>query len=434
MALRYNWNIIGRPEQQAPPGNWFGWLVLAGRGTGKTRTAAEWVRWKVETGQARQIALIGETKADVRDVMIEQFSSSLLKISRPDFMPHYEPSKRRVTWPNGAVATAYSGDEPDQLRGPQHDLAWPDEPAKWKYAEEAWSNLMFGLRLLGPDGSQPQFCATTTPRPIPLIIRLARGERQLDGSYIPRKDIVVTTGSTYDNAANLAPAFLEMLLREYEGTRLGRQELHAEILDEIEGALWTLARIEELRVRQAPANMHRIVVAVDPPGTEDGSECGIVAAGVARGDFGSGDATREHCFVLRDESDRGKPEAWARRAVNLLEAVEGDCIVCEVNNGGDMVESTIRSVAPRAPVKQVRASRGKQVRAEPVSALYQQGFVHHVGAFPKLEDQQTTWVPGQKSPDRMDALVWAVTELMLDDKPAPRRTSAASPILIDMKG
>jgi phage terminase large subunit-like protein len=405
------------------------WLFLAGRGAGKTRTASEVIRDLVEDERIGQIAIIGETSADARDVMIEQGESSIMKTARPNFRPTYEPSKRRVTWPNGATATAYSADDPEQLRGPQHDFAWPDEVAKWRHAEETWSNMMFGLRLTGPKGDPPRVLVTTTPRPTPLLINLARGERQLDGTYIPRSDVVITHCSTYANSANLAPSFLDAVRREYEGTRLGEQELHARILDEIEGALWTMTMIDALRVTVAP-KFTRVTVAVDPPAKEHGAEAGIIAMGVARGDFGSSRGVEDHGFVIDDQSRKGSPGEWARATVACYHENEADHIVAEINNGGDMVKHTIHSIDANVPVKVVHASRGKQTRAEPIGALYEQGRIHHVGSFPKLEDQQTTWVPGQPSPDRLDAMVWAATDLLIGTRPPSLPPGGA--ILIDL--
>ncbi|ADU50161.1 hypothetical protein Tmar_0036 [Thermaerobacter marianensis DSM 12885] len=397
-ALLYDWRFWARPKQLPPEGPWRIWLILAGRGFGKTRTGAEWVREQVERHGRRRIAIVGRTAADVRDVMVEG-ESGILSISPPWFRPVYEPSKRRLTWPNGAIATLYSADEPDLLRGPQHDAAWADELAAWR-RPEAWDNLMFGLRL-GPD---PRVVVTTTPRPVKLIRDLLNDPT-----------CVVTRGSTYENAANLAPAFLEQIISRYEGTRLGRQELYGEVLDDVPGALWQRKRIDELRVREAP-ELVRVVVAIDPAVTsEEGSdETGIVVAG--RGV--DGDA-----YVLADRSCRMSPDGWARRAVKAYYDFDGDRIVGEVNNGGDLVETVIRTVDPKVPYKAVRASRGKAVRAEPVAALYEQGKVHHVGTFDHLEDQLCQITPdgyqGAGSPDRADALVWALTELMLEDYAEP---------------
>ena len=391
--LEHQWRgWLARPNQLAPPGDWRVWLILAGRGFGKTRAGAEWVREQVESNRVGRIALVGETSADVRSVMIEG-ESGILAISPPHFMPLYEPSKRRLVWPNGAVATAYSGDEPDQLRGPQHDAAWADEPAKWKYAVEAWDNLEFGLRL----GGSPRVVATTTPRPIKLI-------RDLMADPMT----VVTRGSTYDNLAHLAPSFLDRMRKKYEGTRLGRQELHAEVLDDVPGALWQRQTLDRDRRNRLP-EFQRVVVAIDPATTsgEDSDETGIIVAAKA---------ADGHAYVLEDLTCRFSPDKWAQRAVSAYYRHRADRLVAEVNNGGDMVERVIRTVDPDIAYKAVKASRGKTVRAEPIAALYEQGRVHHLGLFPALEDQMCSFTPDQfeGSPDRVDALVWCLTELMLD--------------------
>lgn len=376
------------PHQVPPAGDWRTWAVVAGRGAGKTRAGAEWVLSRVRAGD-RRIALVAPTAADARDVMVEG-DSGILAIAGAGERPLYEPSKRRLTWPNGALATTYSADEPERLRGPQHDAAWADEIGAWRYATEAWDMLMLGLRL----GTDPRVVATTTPRPTPLVRML-----------LDAPTTAVTRASTYANAANLAPQFLEQIIRRYEGTRLGRQEIAGELLTDVPGALWQRDRIDALRVVTAP-DLTRVVVGVDPSGSSDGDEQGIVIAGVG---------VDGHGYVLGDASCALSPEGWARRAVEAFRLHRGDRIVAEKNYGGDMVASTIRTVDPRVPVKLVTASRGKALRAEPVAALYEQGRVHHVGALPVLEDQLTNWAPDgyDGSPDRLDALVWALTELML---------------------
>jgi phage terminase large subunit-like protein len=391
-GLLYDWRFWARPDQLLPDGEWAIALALAGRGWGKSRTGAEWVREQVEKERAGRIALIAPTSADVRDVMVEG-ESGLLAVFPPAERPHYEPSKRRVTFASGAIATTYSADEPDRLRGPQHDGAWADEIASWRYPE-AWDMLMFGLRL----GDHPQVVATTTPRPTPLIKNLAG---RTDGT------VYVVRGSTFDNAANLSPSALAELRRRYEGTRLGRQELYAEIIDDVEGALWTRQSLEDCRVRQSdlPA-FTRIVVGVDPSGGV--AETGIVVAGLG---------TDQHGYILDDCTAGGSPNAWGEAVIDALDKYEADRIVAEVNQGGAMVSSTLRTVRDNAPIRTVRAARGKQARAEPVAALYEQRRVHHVGAFPQLEDQLASWEPtsGAPSPDRLDALVWALTDLMLSE-------------------
>ena len=401
--LSYTWEYWARPEQLAPAGEWHVWMALAGRGWGKSRTGAEFIRSMVEQGKAKHIALVGETSADARDVMVELSESSITKICPPWFRPKFEPTKRRLVWPNGAVATIYSGDDPDQLRGPQHDLAWLDELAKYRYPRQTWDNLMFGLRQLGPDGTEPRVLVTTTPRPTPLIIELVKGDKQLDSSYVKRSDVIVTGGDSYENRPNLAASFIKQLER-YEGTRLGRQEIHREILDEIEGALWNHSLIDEHRVRKAPS-LDIVAVAVDPAttSTDQANETGIIVGG----------RTGDHLYVCGDSTVSDTPKGWASRAIRAYKSSQADHIVCEVNQGGEMVKSTIHSVDPDIPVRMVRATRGKALRAEPVASLYEMGRVHHVGVFPRLEDQLCTWEPGMKSPDRMDALVWLATDLMI---------------------
>ena len=327
------------------------------------------------------------TAADTRDVMIEG-ESGILGISPPRFKPLYEPSKRRLTWPNGAIATTYSADEPDRLRGPQHDLAWVEELAAWRYPD-AWDMLMFGLRL----GANPRTVVTTTPRPTRLVRELVKQE-----------STHTTRGSTYENRANLAPAFFEKIISKYEGTRLGRQELYAEILDDVPGALWTRAGIP-ISAEPLP-DLSRVVIGVDPAVTsgEDSDMTGIIAAAV--------DATG-HYHVLADRSCRLTPDGWARRVITLYDELGADRIVAEVNNGGDLVEATIRTISKSASYKKVHASRGKRVRAEPIAALYEQGRVTHRPGLADLEDQMVTFLPegNDGSPDRVDALVWALTEL-----------------------
>lgn len=407
-ALLYLWKYWGRPEQFAPPGDWDTWLALAGRGWGKSRTGAEWVRQQVESGRCKRMALVARTAADVRDVMVEG-ESGLLAISPPWCRPTYEPSKRRLTWPNGAVATTFSADEPNALRGPQFDGAWADELAAWRFDEDAWDNLQFGLRL----GKNPQVVVTTTPRPTPLVRRLLAD---------PRTQAV--RGSTYDNAGNLAPRFLRKLLDRYEGTRLGRQEIHAELLADTPGALWQRDAIEGLRLRFAkiPSDFARIVVAVDPATStsEQSNETGIVVVGLGLDGLG---------YVLEDASGTYSPAEWGAKVLSLFRRWNADRVVAESNQGGNLVESNVRiavlkddsgkvlAKGENLPVSLVHASKGKRARAEPVSALYEQGRIHHAGTFPELEDQLCGWsaTSGEESPDRLDALVWGFTELMLGD-------------------
>lgn len=399
-ALLYDWRFWARPNQLAPINRfWNIWLILAGRGWGKTRTGAEFIRDQIEAGYNGLIHLIAPTAADVRDVMVEG-ESGLMNISPPWNRPQYEPSKRRLTWPNGATATTFSAEKPDRLRGPQCGLLWADEIAAWKYPE-TWDMAMFGWRL----GADPKAIVTTTPRPIDIVKEL-----------LETRGCVVTKGNSYENRANLADIWFETVILKHEGTRLGKQEIHAEILDDTPGALWTLDLIDEFRISYEvfkQIELVRIAVAIDPAVTSDAetsNETGILAAGI--------DADGE-AYVLADRSGIYAPIAWAKKAIELLGLLEGDRVVAEVNNGGDLVEANLRAVDPMVPYAKVHASRGKRTRAEPVSSYYEQGLVHHVGVLPTLEDQMTTWnaEDGSDSPDRLDALVWVLTFLMARRRP-----------------
>jgi phage terminase large subunit-like protein len=401
-ALEADWRVWARPNQLPPAGDWTVWLNLGGRGSGKTWVGANWSNEQAEQLPGSIGHLVAPTASDVRDVMVEG-PSGILALSPDWFRPTYEPSKRRLTWPNGSIARLFSADEPERLRGPQCHWAWTDEPAAWRYAE-AWDQLLFGLRL----GQRPRVVATTTPKPIQLL-----------RDILARPDAVVTRSRTADNIANLAPVFLSTVVSRYEGTRLGRQELEGELLEDVPGALWTRALIDAHRWpadRPVP-RLDRVVVALDPAvtSTEGADETGMVAAGV--GICHCKGSPERHGFVLADDSARRKPVEWARAAIALLRAHQGDRLVGEVNNGGEMIEHTLRMVDPNVPYRAVHASRGKAKRAEPVSALYEQGKVHHVGALSALEDQMCNWVPdladNQASPDRMDAAVWALTDLMV---------------------
>lgn len=394
--LLYMWaGWIARPDQ-TPPENedWTVWLLLAGRGFGKTRTGAETIRAEIDAGRAKRVALVAPTAADVRRVMVEG-ESGLLAVY-PDWKrPIYEPSKNTISWDNGAVALCYSADQPDRLRGPQHDLAWTDEIGAWRQLQQAWDMLMFGLRL----GDRPRVIATTTPRPLKFLREL-----------VAAPTTAVTRGSTFANKANLAPTFLTQVVRKYEGTQLGRQELYAELMEQADGALWTRAMLEAAFVAPDKVpNMRRSVVALDPAVTaaEGSDETGIVVAGLGDDGF---------FYVLADASARLSPNEWARRAVNLMRDWDADKIVAEVNNGGDLVATTLRTIDPGLPFKAVNASKAKRTRADPIAALYEQGRVRHAGGFAQLEDQMCNWVPGMgdHSPDRMDALVWALTELSIE--------------------
>ncbi len=338
------------------------------------------------------IALVGQTKADVRDTMVELGDSSILKVCPPWFYPEYEPSKRRLTFPNGTICIIYSGDEPGQLRGPQHMKAWVDELAKFKYPDDSWDNLEMGLRL----GDAPQVICTTTPRPIPIIKKL-----------VVDPNTIETRGSTFDNAGNLNPRFMKRMLSKYGGTRLGRQELNGDILDDNPDALWQHKLIDKARVSKFP-ELDRIVVGVDPAVTsnEGSDDTGIIVAGVDKRQ------DPHEYYVLGDYTVHESPRKWATAVVSAFNKHNADRVIGEVNNGGDLVEVNIRTVDENIPYKSVRASRGKATRAEPISSLYEQERVHHVGFFPQLEDQMCDWVPGEgKSPDRVDGLVWAITEL-----------------------
>ncbi|MBA7659348.1 hypothetical protein ES703_67325 [subsurface metagenome] len=391
LQLKYNWKYWARPEQLPPPGDWTFWLVNAGRGFGKSRTGAEWIIDQIRKGFTK-IGLIGSTASDIRDIMVEG-DSGILTISRPDFRPLYEPSKRKLTWPNGAIAHTYSAEEPDRLRGPQFEKIWADELATWKYPE-AWDMAKLSLRL----GRKPQAVITTTPKPKRVLKEL-----------IADKDCVVTGGSTYDNIQNLAESFYKTIVDKYEGTTLGQQEIYAVLLEELPDALWQRAIISKARVSDINLDeLVRIVVGIDPSGTkkESSAETGILVCGV--------DANLEG-YVIDDLSCRKRPEGWVSEAIKAYYKYKADRIIAEVNFGGDMVESVIRNVDPNVSYKSIYASRGKRARAEPVSALYEKGRIHHVGVFKDLEDQQCNFTPEIKiKVDRIDALVWCFTELIIN--------------------
>ncbi len=399
------WRAKARPSQLPPEGDWNGWLLMAGRGFGKTRAGSGWINELVETGAAKRVGLVAATAADARDVMAEG-ESGILGTAPSWNVPLYEPSKRRITWKSGAIATLYSAEEADRARGPQHDALWMDEVAAWQEPQSMWDQLQFGLRL----GKRPRWLATTTPRPIKLLKAL-----------LARDDVVVTRGSTFENEANLAPTFIQALRDRYGGTRLGRQEIEAELLSDTPGALWQLDWLDRDRVSKAP-DLRRIVVAVDPAvsNNEGSDETGIVVAGIS---------ADKHVYVLEDLSGRYAPHEWAAKAIEAYRRHKADRIIAEVNNGGAMVEATIRAVDPLASFKSVHASRGKVVRAEPIAAQYEQRRVHHVGNFSTLEDQMCAFTSdfdrGRSgySPDRVDALVWALTELS-----GPQHTWSQGPL------
>lgn len=399
--LAYDWAYWRRAAQVPPEGDWRGWFIMAGRGFGKTRMAAEWVRSVAEKDGEARIALVAATLHEARTIMVEG-ESGLLAIAPPHCRPVYEPSLRRLSWPSGAQATLYSASEPNSLRGPTHSHGWADEIAKWENGPESWDNLAMTLRL----GARPQIVATTTPRPVPLVRRL-----------LADPGFMLTRGTTADNRANLPPAFLGAMERIYAGTRLGRQELAGELLDDVEGALWSRDLIERCRADSTPP-LTRVVIGVDPPASAKGDACGIVAVGF--------DADG-HAWVLADASVRGKsPEGWARAVATAAARWQADRVIAEANQGGDMVAATLRAANVALPVRLAHASRGKVTRAEPVAALYENARVHHVGAFPDLEDELCGLMTGGgyegpgRSPDRADALVWAVTEGVLGTAPQPR--------------
>ena len=399
-ALLTDWRFLARPEQLPPPGDWTTWLFLGGRGAGKTRSGAEFTQAEVEAGRARRPALIGPTASDIRDVMVEG-PTGILAVASSRWMPKYEPSKRRLTWPNGVRAKLFSAEEPERLRGPQHDFYWGDEPAAWRFPE-AFDQLMLGLRL----GTRPRGVLTTTPKPVRLIRDLVADD-----------DVVITHSTTYRNRANLAAPFLKKIVKRYEGTRLGRQELLAELLSDVPGALWTHELIEKHRLhvdqrgKLVLPEIVRVACAIDPAVTrgEDADETGIIVGALGAND---------HVYIFEDLSGRDAPVEWALKVKNAHGRRALDVVVGEANNGGDLVELNVRAVWSGAPYKKVHASRGKRARAEPVSSLYERGLVHHVGVFPELEQELTSWVPdmGLESPNRHDALVWLVHELALQDQ------------------
>ena len=397
-AKLYDWPFWARPEQLLPDGDWIYWLILAGRGAGKTRSGAEAVRQWIKMG-FQYVNLIGATESDVEKVMVKG-ESGILAICPPDERPVYIGNKHELRWPNGARSLLFSGEKADRLRGNQHEKLWLDELAAWRFADTL-DQAMLGLRL----GSKPQAVITTTPRPTAIIKGLVKDERTH-----------VTRGSTYDNTANLADAFIHQVIGKYEGTRLGRQELNAEVLEDVPGALFMRQWIDDARDRVAPVGLRRIVVAIDPAIStgENSDETGIVVVG---SDDGSRDKDkRAHGYVLDDVSGHYTPPEWAKKALHMYHRYKADAIIAEVNQGGDMVANTIRMFNPNVPVKSVHATRGKAIRAQPIAGLYAQLRIHHVGSFAMLEDQMCSFSPDSErsagnSPDRLDAMVWAATEL-----------------------
>ncbi|WP_413717146.1 DNA-packaging protein [Silicimonas sp. MF1-12-2] len=412
-ALPYLFEFWALPHQLPPEGDWKTWVILGGRGAGKTRAGSEWVRSQVEGalpedgGPARRLALVAETYDQARDIMVFG-ESGIIACSPPDRVPQWVAGERKLVWPNGAEARVYSANDFEALRGPQFDGAWADELAKWPRAEEAWDMLQFALRL----GENPRQVVTTTPRDVPVLKRI-----------LGRRSTVMTCAPTEANRANLAASFLEEVHDLYGGTRQGRQELEGVLVEEIEGALW---RAETLRgaVIEKPVHLDRIVVAVDPPvtGHSGSDECGIVVAGVRM----EGSPLNWQAVVLEDASIRGaSPKGWAEAAIAAMARHGADRLVAEVNQGGDLVEQVVRQVDGLVPFRAVRASRGKAARAEPVAALYEQGRVKHVRGLQALEEQMgqmsVRGYEGRGSPDRVDALVWALTDLMIEPAAQWRR-------------
>ena len=405
-ALQWDWSFWGRPEQQRPEGDdWNIWMYLAGRGAGKTRTASEWVREEAKytnTGQ-RRFALVARTAADVRDVIVEG-ESGIINVTPHSERPLYEPSKRRLTWPNGNTATCFTADEPDSLRGPQFTHAWGDEVAAWRQTPDgagltAFENLRIGTRL----GQNPKIMITTTPKRVPLLYELLREAETHPGK------VIITKGSTMDNTGNLSQAYMDGILGVYEGTRLAAQELYGEMLSDVEGALWTVELID--RTRQMTAmNAPLRVIGVDPSVAENPrDECGIVVVSSTA----DRDLYKRQSWVLEDASILGSPEVWANRVVAM--ARKWGCpVVAEVNQGGALVRNAINTIDPSVKVLEVHSKYGKALRAEPITLAYEQDRVHHVGYLADLESQMTAWIPGEgKSPDRVDALVHALTALLI---------------------
>jgi phage terminase large subunit-like protein len=387
------WQInLARPEQLPPEGTWSNWLYIAGRGAGKTRTAAEWLAYKAVTNPNTRWAVVAPTFSDARDTCLEGESGLVIILNRYGVLDQYNRSQGAVTLDNGSRIKIFSGEEPERLRGPQHHGAWVDELAAFRYDQETWDQLQFGLRL----GEHPQVVVTTTPKPRGLLKDLMK---RSDGT------VVITRGSTFDNAANLAPTALLELRARYEGTTLGKQELYGEMIDVVDGALFTRQQIDDNRADKPIGRIMSTVVSVDPAVTNNDSsdETGIVVC--ASDDQGNG-------YVLADLTMKGRPDQWARATIDAFDQWKCDCIVVEVNQGGDMVAQTLRTVRSLLPIKEVRATKGKRLRAEPIAAMYEQGRIHHLGTFPQLEDQMCTWVPDDgKSPDRLDAMVHGFTYL-----------------------
>ena len=393
-----DWFLQARREQIPPQWEWFIWVVMAGRGWGKNWTGSNWLVSEHVSRRASNSAVIAATSADLRRFCVEG-PSGILSIAPNWFRPEYKPATSKLIWPDGAVTSLFTSEIPDRLRGPNLDKVWCDELAAWRYLDETWEMLQLCLRY----GQLPQCVVTTTPRPRKVLKNLMKRIRSKE---LPNGDVALTSGSTHDNLDNLPPRFVNEIIAQYKGTKLERQEIFGELLPEFEGALWSYKILDECRVSEQP-NLTRIGIGVDPAiSSDEGSDLtGIVAAGLG---------PEKHGYVIGEHSLRASPEGWARKVVTLYHDLKADFIVAEKNQGGEMVESTIRAVDDSVNVKLVHASRGKITRAEPIAAYYEQHRVHHVGTFPDLEDEMTLFLPGRikKSPDRTDALVWVLTELM----------------------
>ena len=413
MALPYLFEFWAMEHQLPPEGDWRAWVIMGGRGAGKTRAGSEWVRAQVEgakplePGRCRRIALIGETVDQVREVMIFG-ESGIIACSPPDRRPQWQASRKTLVWPNGAEAQVFSAHEPEALRGPQFDGAWLDELAKWKKARDTWDMLQFALRL----GEHPQVCITTTPRNVGVL-----------KDILAAKTTVTTHAPTEANRANLATSFLDEVRARYAGTRLGRQELDGVLMEDTEDALWTLSGLDACKVKAVP-ELDRIVVALDPPvtGKDTSDECGIVVVGAVT----QGPVQDWRAYVLADVTiSAARPTGWANAAIRAMETYGAERLIAEVNQGGDMVETVIRQVDPLVPFRAVHASRGKVARAEPIAALYEQGRVYHMRGLDRLEDQMrqmtTRGFEGRGSPDRVDALVWALHDLIIEPSAKWRR-------------
>ena len=401
-----DWFLQSRREQIPPQWNWFIWVVMAGRGWGKNFAGSNWLVNKHVSGEAKNSAIIASTSADLRRFCVDG-PSGIRSLAPSWFKPDYKPATSKVIWPNGTITSLFTSEIPDRLRGPNIDFAWCDELAAWRYLDETWEMLQLCLRY----GLSSPCLVTTTPRPRKVLKGLMSRVRSTEN---PRGDVAITSGSTYDNAANLPSRFVNEIIAQYKGTRLERQEIFGELLNEFEGALWSYNLLDECRVTEHPI-LKRIGVGVDPAiSSNEGSDLtGIVVGGVTDGQG----------YVIGEHSLRASPETWARKVVTVYKQSKADFVVAEKNQGGEMVEATIKAVDSGVNVRLVHASRGKITRAEPIAAFYEQHKIHHVGTFPELEDEMCLFLPGEtkKSPDRTDALVWLFSELMGGPNRVPPR-------------